>query len=360
MSKKGIILGYVFFVAVAILFYFLFQKDFLKTSSEISPETPLETSAENLINPEEKILTIEQGEGLKEIGEKLKEQGFIKNNLLFKAYVLLSRVKNDFWPGEYHLTTNISLKDLIKTLTGTPLAPEKTITIIEGMTNKELKEVLERESLITDDFFSALEEVSQDETLLAKYEFLESADNAGQDKEARLQGYLFPDTYRFYQETTSVAVIEKMLDNFNEKLDSEMRKEIAESGKTIYEMITMASLIEKEAALDQDRRLVGDVFWRRLKEGWALESCATVNYILGSPKERLTYDDTRTTSLYNTYLHQGLPPGPINNPSLSSIKAAIEPLKNDYCCFLSTDEGKIIFSKTITEHNRNKEIYLTP
>jgi len=148
------------------------------------------------------------------------------------------------------------------------------------------------------------------------------------------------------------------LDNFDQKLDAEMRKKIKESGKTILEIITMASLIEKEAALEQDRRLVSDIFWRRLKEGWALESCATVNYILGLPKKKLSYEDTRTPSAYNTYLHPDLPPSPINNPGLVSIQAAIEPLKNDYCCFLSTNEGKMIFSRTISEHNWNKELYL--
>lgn len=348
MPKKGIIIGYLFFIALVIFLYFLFQKN--------SPETPLTGQNAGL-----KTLTIEKGEGLKEIGEKLKEQGFVKNRLFFEAYALLTRVKNNFWPGEYQLGQKTSLKDLIKLLTGMPPVQEKTLTIVEGWTNKEIEKFLKEQGLIKEgDFLQALEKISQDKELLEKYEFLaEAVDSYDQNEDmANLQGYLFPDTYRFYQETTAEAIIRKMLENFDKKLDSQLREEIKEAGRTIHETITMASLIEKEAALDQDRRLLADIFWKRLKIGWALESCATVNYILESPKPRLTYEDTRTPSSYNTYLHPGLPPGPINNPGISSIRAVIEPLKNDYCCFLSTAEGKIIFSKTTEEHNRNKEIYL--
>lgn len=348
MSKKGIIIGYLFFALVAVAFYFFYQKK--------SPEAPLISQGEEL-----KTLVIEKGEGLKEIGEKLEEQGLVKNRLLFEAYAFLARVKNNFWPGEYKIEEKIKLKDLINLLTGMPSVREKTLTIIEGWTNKDIDRFFTEQSLLKEgDFLQALEKISQDRELLKKYEFLaEAAGSYDQDEDiANLQGYLFPDTYRFYQETTAGAIIGKMLENFDQKLDSRLREEIKKSGRTIYETITMASLIEKEAALEQDRRLVADIFWKRIKTGWALESCATVNYVLGAPKPRLSYEDTRTPSPYNTYLHPGLPPGPINNPGLSSIKAAIEPLKNDYCCFLSTPEGKIIFSKTTEEHSRNKGIYL--
>ncbi len=347
MSKKGIMLGYVVFIILAIFLYF-----FLQTTS---PEVSLTNQELEL-----KTFVIEKGEGLKEIGQKLKDQGFIKNSKLFEFYAFLSQARNKFWPGEYHLNTGINLKELVKTLISEPLAREKTVTLIEGWTNKETGAFLEKEELaIQDDFFTALDEISRDEEILNKYEFLPEAVEKSfvEDSQAKLQGYLFPDTYRFYEQTTAQAIIKKMLENFDQKLDSQLRTKIKESGRTIFEMITLASLIEKEAALDQDRRLIADIFWKRLDAGWALESCATINYILGASKPRLSFEDTRTPSPYNTYLNSGLPPGPINNPGLSAIRAAIEPLENDYCCFLSTDEGKVIFSQTIEEHNRNKAIY---
>jgi len=346
MSKKGIIWGYLVFAAIVLILYFPLKN--------ASPGVSL-IDGEDI---EVTTILVEKGEGLKEIGQKLKDQGLIDNVKTFELYAFLSRAKNKFWPGEYKLETGMGLKDLIKTLISSPLAQEKEMTFIEGWTNKEIEEFLKKEETVSEEeFLLALNTISQDKEILDKYEFFSEAVEKS-SKEAMLQGFLFPDTYRFYEETTAEAIIKKMLNNFDEKIGIELKERAEQAGKNIFEIITMASLIEKEAALDQDRRLIADVFWKRLKVGWALESCATINYILGAPKERLSYEDTRIPSPYNTYLNAGLPPGPINNPSLSSINAALSPLENDYCCFLSTDEGEMIFSQTIEEHNRNKSIYL--
>lgn len=354
MSKKGIVFGYLVFVILVIGLYFFFSK----TSDEVSFVSEESDVDQGL---ELQTFIIEKGEGLKDIGQKLKAQGLIKNSKLFEFYAFLSQAKNKFWPGEYNLNLDMNLKDLIKSLTSTPLALEKTVTIIEGWTNKEVGAFLQEQNLVTqEDFLTALNEISQDKEFLGKYGFLSEVKGKSftKDSHAELQGYLFPDTYRFYKQTTAHAIIKKMLENFDEKLSIQLREKAKQSGRTIFEIITMASLIEKEAALDQNRRLIADIFWKRLGVGWALESCATINYILGDSKARLSFEDTRTPSPYNTYLNPGLPPGPINNPGISAIKAAVEPLESDYCCFLSTDEGKVIFSQTIEEHNRNKLEYL--
>ena len=350
MKKGGAFLSYLIFVVLVLFLYFQFN-----------PEQP---TKEELISPtknvslEEKRFIIEKGDGLKEITNKLKEQGVIKNGLFFQAYAFLSNVRDNFLPGEYDLPKEVSLKNLLSLLSTSPLASEKTITIIEGWDNRKIALCIEENDLVSqDDFFKALETLRVDTDFLSLYEFFPK--NIDELKVSEVfQGYLFPDTYRFYEETTAEAIIKKMIANFAEKLDSELISGADNLGKTIPEIITLASLVEKEAALDQDRRLVADIFWNRIKVNWALESCATINYILGEPKERLSFEDTRIPSPYNTYLHAGLPPGPINSPSLSSIKAVIYPLENNYCCFLSNSEGRIIFSKTIEEHNRNKQIHL--
>ena len=346
MSKKGIILGYLVFAVIVIILYFSFQNS--------SPGV-------SIIDGEDiEVITVlvEKGEGLKEIGQKLKDQGLIDNIKTFELYAFLSRAKNKFWPGEYKVEIGTGLKDLVRALISQPLAQEREMTFIEGWTNKEIEEFLKEQEIISkEEFLLALNTVSQDQEILDKYEFLSEAAEKSSE-EAMLQGFLFPDTYRFYEETTAEAIIKKMLNNFDEKLGSELRQKAEQAGRNVFEIVTMASLIEKEAALDQDRRLIADIFWKRLKVGWALESCATINYILGDPKARLSFEDTRIPSPYNTYLNAGLPPGPINNPSLSSIRAALNPLENDYCCFLSTDQGEMIFSQTVEEHNRNKSIYL--
>ena len=350
MKKGGAFLSYLIFVVLVLFLYFQFN-----------PEQP---TKEELISPtknvslEEKRFIIEKGDGLKEITNKLKEQGIIKNGLFFQAYAFLSNVRDNFLPGEYDLPKEVSLKNLLSLLSTSPLASEKTITIIEGWDNRKIALCIEENDLVSqDDFFKALETLRVDTDFLSLYEFFPK--NIDELKVSEVfQGYLFPDTYRFYEETTAEAIIKKMIANFAQKLDSELISGADNIGKTIPEIITLASLVEKEAALDQDRRLVADIFWNRIKVNWALESCATINYILGEPKERLSFEDTRIPSPYNTYLHAGLPPGPINSPSLSSIKAVIYPLENNYCCFLSNPEGRIIFSKTIEEHNRNKQIHL--
>lgn len=365
MSKKGIFLGYLFFILVALVIFFVFSLD--KSSIEnqnIELDDSLQTEAPQV--EETKKFIIKQGEGLGEIAERLKEQDLISHEIVFKIYAFFTRSWHKFWPGEYEIKENGGLKNILKILTGQPKAPEKIITIVEGVSNKQIEKILLEQELIKEgEFALALEEIIQQESLLDKYDFLSRAGenfyfpySSEEFRLVGLQGYLFPDTYRFYQETTAEEIIKKMLDNFNQKVYLPLKAEIDNSSISFFEIITMASLIEKEASLDQDRRLIADVFSKRIKIGWALESCATINYILGDPKARLTYEDTRISSPYNTYLNAGLPPTPINNPGLSSIMAVIDPLENDYCCFLAGPDGKTIFSRTVEEHNQNKSKYL--
>lgn len=372
MSKKGIFLGYLFFAFIVIVFFFFSQnKGVLENKTE--PETILEEETineteelNNLSGENIKTFVIEKGEGLKEISNRLEKQGLINNKFLFKIYAFFNQARDKFWPGEYQLEKGSGLAELLKVLIGQPQAREKQVTIVEGLTNEKIEKILIQEGLIQENEFApALEEIINDKDLLEKYDFLEEAKNnfyfpysTKEFELVGLQGYLFPDTYRFYEETTAKDIIKKMLDNFDKKVSVELRQKAKENKRNLFEVLIMASLVEKEASFEQDQRLIADIFWKRLKVGWALESCATINYILGEPKERLSIEDTRTPSPYNTYLNAGLPPTPINNPSLSSIRATIEPLANDYCCFLATPDGKTIFSRTIEEHNQNKEKYL--
>ncbi len=150
-----------------------------------------------------------------------------------------------------------------------------------------------------------------------------------------------------------------MLNNFDGKLTDEMQNNIAEQDKTIYEIVTMASIIEKEVRTLEDMEIVSGIFWDRIKYGQPLESCATLAYVLGVNKEQYSIEDTKIDSPYNTYRNPGLPPGPICNPGLNAIKAAIYPQYTEYNYFLSRqDTGETVFSKTLEEHNRNKARYL--
>lgn len=347
MSKKGTFLGYLVFAVLIIVLYFAFQDSGI-VSEDIAS----------------KIFVVEKGEGLKEISEKLEQEGLISSSKLFQAYTFLRNARKNLLPGEFHLEIGTSFKNLLKNLTNQPLASEVEVTIVEGLTNKEIAVLLEQKGLVMqNEFFSAIDELSQNQGILSQYEFLTALLSGGPDAfqnisvEEIFQGYFFPDTYRFYQQTSARAILLKMLDNFDQKVDQGLRSKIKQKNKTMHEIITLASIVEKEVHLEQDRRLVADIFWKRLSVNWALESDATVNYILNSSKLRPSFEDTRTSSPYNTYLNPGLPPGPINNPSLSAIRAVIEPIENDYCCFLTSPEGQNVFSRTVEEHNRNKSIH---
>jgi UPF0755 protein len=149
-----------------------------------------------------------------------------------------------------------------------------------------------------------------------------------------------------------------MLDNFDKKLTQDLRDEIARQKKTIFEIVTMASILEKEVQTDEDRAMVADIFWRRLKAGMPLQADSTINYITGKSDSRANLTDIQIDSPYNTYKYPGLPVGPIGNPGLSAIKAAIYPKANGYWYFLTTDDGKVIYAKSFDEHKANKAKYL--
>ena len=175
---------------------------------------------------------------------------------------------------------------------------------------------------------------------------------------ASYEGFIYPDTYRVYKDAKPEEILQKIFDNLENKITQEMREEIKKQNKTFFEILTMASIVEKEAPDALSMAKVADIFWRRFNMKWALQSCATVNYITGKTTPAVSLADTQIDSPYNTYKYRGLPPGPIANPSLTAIKAVIYPEKNDYWYFLSDNQGNIYYSKTLEQHNYYKNKYL--
>jgi UPF0755 protein len=180
-----------------------------------------------------------------------------------------------------------------------------------------------------------------------------------------LEGYLHPDTYRIFVGASNADIAGKMLANLDRKFTADMRAEMARRGLSLPEIITMASLVEKEARIDAtgqkdnaEAKLVAGIFWKRISTSQRLESCATLAYILGVDKKQYTLEDTQIDSPYNTYRRDGLPPGPIGNPSLEAIKAALYPQTSDYLFFLNGHDGNTYFAKTYQEHLTNKDKYL--
>ncbi|MFA6486526.1 MAG: endolytic transglycosylase MltG [Candidatus Magasanikbacteria bacterium] len=172
------------------------------------------------------------------------------------------------------------------------------------------------------------------------------------------EGFLYPDTYRVYADAKPLDVLRKIFDNLENKITPELRAEMARQKKSFLEVLTMASVVQKEAPSNEDMAMVADIFWRRYEKNWALQSCATVNYITGKNDPGVTDKDRALDSLYNTYKYPGLPLGPISNPSVSAIRAALYPKANNFWYFMAGTDGVTHYARTLEEHNRNVGKYL--
>lgn len=298
-----------------------------------------------------KIFEIKKGEGNSEISANLKKEGLISGNWYFYYYVRSHGLLNKFLPGKYELNGSMTIPEIAMILTNEEkiLPGYAKVTFPEGWTGKQMAERLKANGLDGDGFLAL---VQNPDSLREKYAFLK-------DKSVKtLEGYLFPDTYFLAKEIKAEDIIVRMLDNFDSKITSDLQEEMKNQSRSLDEIIIMASIIENEVRSDSDRALVSGIYWNRIKIGQPLQSDITLAYILGEKKKQYSSDDTRTVSPYNTYLNKGLPPGPIDNPGLSAIKAAIYPQDSDYNYYLSDPEtGQTVFAKSFEEHKVNKAKY---
>jgi UPF0755 protein len=306
---------------------------------------------------EDASFRITAGESVDQISTNLLDQGLIRSKLWFKVYTWQTKQEANFQAGEYMLNPRLSIKEIVKALVrGETIDKEKTITIIEGWKNAEINNYLKEQNILLDNSFLQLvsDQLSNWQLNSPKPEWLNALPQS-----ASLEGYLFPDTYRIFKDATAEDIIIKMLNNFNSKLSDEMKEEIAKKSMGLHEIITMASIIEKEIAQESDRDIISGILYKRLDLGMRLEVDATVNYATGKNDPSVSLADLEIDSPYNTYKYYGLPPGPICNPSLSAIKAAIYPKVSPYLFYLNRqDTGETIFSKTFEEHVKNKNKYL--
>jgi UPF0755 protein len=302
---------------------------------------------------------IESGQGVGTIAENLESLGYIQSTFWFKSYVWLKGERASFYDGTFELHPDMSIKEIIETLINqTQLAEEVQIKILEGWKVAEIDEHLVEKGLIKE---GELIKYSQDFTgAFALKKIMENDWSLLKEKPitASLEGYLYPDTYRVYKDASLDDIVKKMIDNFHRKVDQSLRDELEKQGKDLFEVMTLASVVEKEMFGYANRQNVADIFQKRLEIGMALQSDATVNYITEKGTTRPSIKDTKIDSLYNTYKYAGLMPGPICNPSIEAIKSVIYPRSNDFWYFLTTPEGDIIYSKTYDEHLINVNKYL--
>ncbi len=301
-----------------------------------------------------KMFAIEKGQGAKEISLNLEGDGIIKNPYLFLLYVYAKGNYMNIQAGEYLLSPGMSVSDIVNMIVAGKTAEEK-LTIVEGWDLRDLAVYFEKQGLATKDEFYNITGIPT-----ATNNNISIEEDILNDKPQgiSLEGYIFPDTYYYNKNDNAETIIKKAMDNLDKKLTPELREKIKSQNKSIFEIITMASLIEKEVRTPADKAIVSGILWKRLANGMGLQVDATVLYATGKENSKVYTVDTKFDSLYNTYKYRGLPLGPICNPGMDSIIAAIMPTKTDYLYYLSAPDGTTHFSKTLAEHNLNKAKYL--
>jgi len=278
-----------------------------------------------------KIVIIPPGTNASEVVNILQGNEIIgKNNYIMRALIKLTKLEEKLKYGEYNLSPAMNMIEILEKLTKGEVVLYK-ITIPEGYNCEQIAELLDEKGIVEKEPFM----------------------NLVKNGEKSWEGYLFPDTYEVPKGYGSENMLKLLLLNFNQVMDK-LKPKIEKSQFSLDEIITLASIIEKEAKYNDEKSKVSSVFHNRLKNGMKLQSCATIQYILGKPKEKLEESDLKIDSPYNTYLYKGLPPGPICNPGLDSIIAALEPAETDWLYFVLGENGRHIFSKTYQEHLRNK------
>ncbi len=310
-------------------------------SFEKAINTPLDPKSSQKV-----IFEIKPGSSAKLIATNLEKEGLVKDKSLVLTY-LKFRGSPLLKAGIYQLSKDMSLKEIIDILIKGAMI-ERWITIPEGWRLDQIASYLEQENIVKKEEFLQKAKVIY---FKKDYPFLKGLKNT-----SSLEGYLFPDTYRIFVNSSPEEIIRKFLENFENKI-AKFETELKNSEFTLHQIITLASIIERETRTPEDRRIVSGIFQKRLKLNKPLESCATIAYIKKQDKYRFSFEDTRINSPYNTYINFGLPPGPICNPGLDSIEAVFYPKETDYLYFMSPPDGSIIYAKTYQEQLENMRRY---
>src|SRR3989339_1326682 len=294
---------------------------------------------------------IETGEGARQIAYRLRTEHLISSRLFFNIYVWMTGVENRFQPGIFFLTKGMSYKQLVSLLTH-PETAEVVITIPEGYTIAQIGNLLISKGLTTsDEWFAvvgdpAIDTRANPEGRMPKDFSKEFSFLSSKPLFVSLEGYLFPDTYRFLQTSTTEELVRKMLENFDRKFPEEWQKVIVSSGRSLHDVVTLASIVEREVHTEPDRALVADLFLRRLGVGMPLQADSTVNYVTGKKDPSISFADRDIDSLWNTYQYSGLPLGPISNPGAAALEAVVYPKANDAWYFLTDASGVVHYART--------------
>lgn len=294
----------------------------------------------------EQSLRIEHGTPLGKIARELEARHVVSNAILFKAYVLFLRSSGKIRAGDFTFPPRLLPRQVLALLIKGDFAKSR-ITIPEGWTAYEIAEYLQKLNLVNAARF--LEQCSSPQ-------LIESLNLPV----SNLEGYLFPDTYEIYKPKNEEEVIRKLVGRFKETYTPELMARTEALGLSRNDVVILASVVEKETGKDEERAIIASVFFNRLKKGMPLASDPTIIYGISNFSGNLTRNDLASPGPYNSYLNPGLPPTPISNPGLKSIRAVLYPAETEYYFFVSKNDGTHYFSRTEVEHANAVRTYQKP
>jgi UPF0755 protein len=283
-----------------------------------------------------RIVYIKPKTGVQEIAQTLWEAGVIRSRWSFLALAYMQGSPTRLKAGEYEFTHGMSLREILQKLEAGRVVTHQ-VTIPEGFTARDIARLLADEKLVNADRFMAL---------VAESQFVEALGVRGET----LEGYLFPDTYRITRGMAEEEILRAMVTRFRQAMPKDLDAQARRMGLDAHSVVTLASLIEKEAKLDSERPLVAAVFYNRLRRNMPLQSDPTAIYGAPRPRRKITPLDLKRKTRYNTYLMAGLPPGPIANPGVASLQAALHPARVNYLYFVAKNDGSHYFSQTLEQH----------
>ncbi|HHX45414.1 MAG TPA: endolytic transglycosylase MltG [Chloroflexi bacterium] len=307
--------------------------------------------------------TIEPGDTVAQVADELERLGLITDAGVFRRLLQYHGADSNIEAGVFVLRPNMAMREIMEELQHGRLATT-TVTVLEGWRAEETAAALEQAGIVSAEAFMQVVRGGAQAVDAERYAFLR---DRPEGSPTDLEGYLFPDTYQFPQESDAVRVVETMLQNWDQRVSEDLREKAQARGMTLYEVLTLASIVEREAVVDEERPRIAGVYLNRLEADMRLEADPTVQYALGLDAETgrwwtpLTIDQVQNTdSPYNTYRVGGLPPGPICNPGLASIQAVLNPEPTDYLYFVANKvagDGSHVFALTFDEHVANIQQY---
>jgi len=303
---------------------------------------------------------IKPGDSVSIVADNLQKDGIIDSSFWFKLQLKLKGQESALKAGTFQLTPGVDTDTLIKTLTTSPLEVGARFTVIEGTRLEEIAESLSSQGIVDKEKFLQMATTPAGAAAFSD-DFLKAS---GKPDNQGLEGYLFPDTYEIKkgEGDNSDAVIRKMLGTMEEKFDPDTLKTIQDRGLNVEQVLTVASIVQREGKVKEELPIIASVYWNRINQNMILNADPTIQYALGKPGKwwpELTLDDLKIDSPYNTYTQAGLPPGPICSPGEDAIHAAVYPAQTDYLYFVAKNDGSggHAFAKTLEEQERNRVIY---